>query len=67
MKYVAYGTAVTLGLMLVLSTAIPAQSGMMGQRQMGQSEGAAESSPGGMMGMMGQGGMGGMGMMAPQR
>jgi periplasmic protein CpxP/Spy len=63
MKYVAYGTAVTLGLMLVLSTVIPAQSGMMGQRQMGQSEGAAESSPGGMMGMMGQGGMG---MMEPQ-
>ena len=61
MKRVAYGVAVALGLMLVLSTVIPAQSGMMGQRPMGQSEGAAESSPGGMMGMMGQGGMGMMG------
>ncbi len=61
MKRVPYGTAVTLGLMFVLSTVIPAQSGMMGQRPMGQSEGAAESSPGGMMGMMGQGGMGIMG------
>jgi hypothetical protein len=63
MKRVPYGTTVTLGLMLVLSTVIPAQSGMMGQRPMGPSEGAAESSPGGMMGMMGQGGMG---MMEPQ-
>jgi Spy/CpxP family protein refolding chaperone len=36
MKRVSYGTAVTLGLMLILSTVIPAQSGMMGQRQMGQ-------------------------------
>ena len=60
MKRVLYGVAITLGLMLVLSTVIPAQSGMMGQRPMGQSEGAAESSPGGMMGQ------GGMGMMGPQ-
>jgi hypothetical protein len=58
--------ALTLGLMLILSTVIPAQSGMMGQRQMGPSEGEREASPGGMMGMMGQGGMGGMGMMGPQ-
>jgi hypothetical protein len=63
MHRVSYGMAVSLGLMLVLSTVIPAQSGMMGQRQMGQSEGGAESSPGGMMGMKGQGGMG---MMGPQ-
>ena len=55
MKRVMYGMAVTLGLVLVLSTVIPAHSGMTGQRPMGQSEGAAESSPGG---MMGQGGMG---------
>jgi hypothetical protein len=63
MKRVPYGMAVTVGLMLVLSTVIPAQSGMMGQRPMGQSEGAAESSPGGMMGTEGQGSMG---MMGPQ-
>jgi Spy/CpxP family protein refolding chaperone len=58
MNRVPYGMAVTLGLVLVLSTVIPAHSGMTGQRPMGQSEGAAESSPGG---MMGQGGMGMMG------
>lgn len=63
MKHAPYGTAVSLGLTLILSTMIPAQSGMMGQRPMGQSEGTAESSPGGMMGMMGRGGMG---MMGPQ-
>lgn len=50
MKRVPYGMAVTLGWTLVLSMVIPAQSGMMGQRPMGQSEGAAESSPRGMMG-----------------
>ncbi len=61
MKHVPYETMVTLSLMLILSTVIPAQSGMMGQRPMGQSEGTAESSPGGMMGMMGQGGRGMMG------
>jgi Spy/CpxP family protein refolding chaperone len=60
MKRVPYGMAVTLGLMLVLSAVIPAQSGMMGQRPMGPSEAAPESSPGGMMGQ------GGMGMMGPQ-
>jgi Spy/CpxP family protein refolding chaperone len=58
MNRVPYGMAVTLGLVLVLSSVIPAHSGMMGQRPMGQSEGAAESSPGG---MMGQGGIGMMG------
>jgi hypothetical protein len=58
MKCVSYGTTVTLGLMLILSTVIPAHSGMMGQRQMGQPAGAAEASPRGMMGMMG-GGRGG--------
>jgi hypothetical protein len=63
MKRVPSETAGTLGLMLVLGAVIAAQSGMMGQRPMGQSEGSAESSPGGMMGMMGQGGMG---MMGPQ-
>ncbi len=65
-KRVPSGTVVSLALMLVLSTVIPAQSGMMGQRQMRPSEGEREASPGGMMGMMGQGGMGGMGMMGPQ-
>jgi Spy/CpxP family protein refolding chaperone len=60
MKHVPSGMVVTLGLMLVLNTVIPAQSGMMGQRPMGQSEGAAESSPGGMMGQSS------MGMMGPQ-
>jgi Spy/CpxP family protein refolding chaperone len=59
MRQTSYGMALTLGLMLILSTVIPAQSGMMGQRQMGPSEGETEASPGGIMGMMGQGGMGG--------
>src|SRR6266508_2745417 len=59
MRQTSYGTALTLGLLLILSTVIPVQSGMMGQRQMGPSEGEREASPGGMMGMMGQGGMGG--------
>ena len=66
MRQTSYGMALTLGLMLILSTVIPAQSGMMGQRQMGPSEGEPEASPRGIMGMMGQGGMGGMGMMGPQ-
>ena len=55
MNRVLNGVTVTLGLMLVLSTVISAQSGMMGQRPMGQSEEAAQSSSGG---IMGQGGMG---------
>ena len=58
MNRVLNGMTVTLGLMLVLTTVISAQSGMMSQRPMGQSEAAEESSPGG---MMGQGGMGTMG------
>ena len=58
MNRVLNGMTVTLGLMLVLTTVISAQSGMMSQRSMGQSEAAEESSPGG---MMGQGGMGTMG------
>jgi Spy/CpxP family protein refolding chaperone len=66
MKHTSYGMALTLGLMLVLTMVAPAQSGMMGQRQMRPSEGEREASPGGMMGMMGQEGMGGMGMMGPQ-
>ena len=56
MNRVLNGMTVTLGLMLVLTTVISAQSGMMSQRPMGQSEAAEESPPGG---MMGQGGMGG--------
>jgi Spy/CpxP family protein refolding chaperone len=60
MNRVPYGMAASLGLVLVLSMVIPAQSGMMGQRPMGQSEGGPESSPAGMMGE------GGMGMMGPQ-
>src|SRR5215813_5485854 len=60
MNRVPYRMAVTLGLVLALGMVIPAQSGMMGQRPTGQSEGAPESSPGGMMGQ------GGMGMMGPQ-
>ena len=59
MKHASYGMALTLGLMLVLTMVAPAQSGMMGQRQMRPSEGEREVSPGGMMGMMG-GGMQGM-------
>ena len=66
MKHASYGMALTLGLMLVLTMVAPAQSGMMGQRQMRPSEGEREVSPGGMMGMMGQEGMGGMGMMESQ-
>ena len=50
MNRILNGMTVTLGLMLVLSTVISAQSGMMGQRPMGQSEAGEESSPGGMMG-----------------
>ena len=65
MKRVSYGMVLPLGLLLALGTIAPAHSGMMGQRQMGQSEGAATPTPGGMsgsgmMGMMGQGGMQGM-------
>ncbi len=62
MKYVLYGVAATLGLILVLMGVSPVQGGMMGQgmRQPGE---AREPSPGG---MMGQEGMGGMGMMRPQ-
>jgi Spy/CpxP family protein refolding chaperone len=60
MNRVLNGMTVTLGLMLVLSTVISAQSGMMGQGPTGQSEPAGRSSPGGMMGQ------GGMGMMGPQ-
>ncbi|HXH13335.1 MAG TPA: periplasmic heavy metal sensor [Alphaproteobacteria bacterium] len=66
MKRRSHGVALTLGLTLVLGVGVPVYSGMMGQRPMGQPEGATESSPGGMMGMMGQGGQGGMGMMGPQ-
>jgi hypothetical protein len=39
MKQALYGMALTLGLILVLTTVVPAQSGVMGQRQMGPSEG----------------------------
>jgi Spy/CpxP family protein refolding chaperone len=53
MKQVSYAILLTLGLMLVLSGIVPAQSGMMGQRPMSPSEGEREASPGGMMGMMG--------------
>jgi Spy/CpxP family protein refolding chaperone len=60
MKHIMSGTVVTLGLLLVINMVIPAQGGMVSQRPMGQSEGAAESSPRGMMGE------GGMGMMGPQ-
>lgn len=63
MKYVLYGVAATLGVMLVLMGVSPAQGGMMGQGQMRQPGEAREPSPGG---MMGQEGMGGMGMMGPQ-
>jgi Spy/CpxP family protein refolding chaperone len=82
MKPASYAIALSLGLILVLTAVIPAQSGMMGQRPMGPSEGGSEAAPGGMMGQrgmgmmgqggmggmggMGQGGMGGMGMMGPQ-
>jgi Spy/CpxP family protein refolding chaperone len=57
MTCAAYGVAISVGLALVLSTGIPAHSGMRGHGQMHQSESAAEPSPGGSMGMMGQGGM----------
>jgi Spy/CpxP family protein refolding chaperone len=63
MRHVTFGMTLTLGVMFVLSMAIPVQSGMMGHGQMGKPEGAPESSPGG---MMGQGGQGSMGMMNPQ-
>lgn len=63
MKRVVYGMALTLGLTLVLGMGVPIYSGMMGQRPMGQPEGATEPSP---SGMMGQGGQGSMGMMGPQ-
>ena len=52
MTCAAYGVAISVGLALVLSTGIPAHSGMRGHGQMHQSESAAEPSPGGSMGMM---------------
>ena len=63
MKYVLYGVAATLGLILVLMGVSPVQGGMMGQGQMRQPGETREPSPGG---MRGQEGMGGMGMMRPQ-
>jgi Spy/CpxP family protein refolding chaperone len=75
MKQIMGGTVVTLGLLMVLNMVIPAQSGMVSQRPMEQSEGVAESSPGGMMGEGGMGMMGGgrqgmperMGMLRPSQ
>ena len=43
MSRTSYGMALTLGLMLILSDGDPAQSGMMGQGQMGPSEGGDRS------------------------
>jgi Spy/CpxP family protein refolding chaperone len=63
MKYVLYGVAATLGLILALTGVSPVQGGMMGQGQMRQPGETREPSPGG---MIGQEGMGGMGMMRPQ-
>jgi Spy/CpxP family protein refolding chaperone len=63
MKYILYGVAATLGVMLALMGVSPVQGGMMGQGQMRQPGEAREPSPGG---MMGQEGMGGMGIMMPQ-
>jgi Spy/CpxP family protein refolding chaperone len=63
MKYVLYGVAATLGLMLAPIGVSPVQGGMMGQGQTRQPGEAREPSPGG---MMGQEGIGGMGMMRPQ-
>ncbi|HEX9867699.1 MAG TPA: Spy/CpxP family protein refolding chaperone [Candidatus Tectomicrobia bacterium] len=57
MTRAAYGVAMPFGLLLILSIGTPAHSGMMGHGHMGQSETAAEPSPGGRMGMMGQSGM----------
>jgi Spy/CpxP family protein refolding chaperone len=57
MKRTESGVAIFFGVALALSVGISAHSGMMGHGHMGQSEPAAEPSPGGSMGMMGQGGM----------
>ena len=69
MRCARYGTAVAVGFILMISTPIIGQSGMMGPGPMEQPGSMRESpprGPSGMMGMMEGGGMGGhMGMMEP--
>ena len=57
MKRAALGVAITSGLVLVLSMATSAQSGMMGRGHMGHSETMVEPAPGSPKGMMGPSGL----------
>jgi Spy/CpxP family protein refolding chaperone len=69
MRCTRYGTAAAVGFILMMSTPIIGQSGMMGSGPMEQRGSMRESpprGPSGMMGMMESGGMGShMGMMEP--